>query len=280
MLHQVKDRRSVVHYRWRLVEGDETLELIGKSRFTGLDISGIDSQQQLYHASAGCKCLRLARPVAVIAKWNAWLQEALPGKPLDDLLTPASPTEPLRRVGRALAEFHDLQTQPPRRHTFADELRILEESLDRVRRKRAKRRRALDEIAFVARARMEEVGEAECVGLHRDFYPAQVLYDGGRVGIIDCDLHASGHPAIDVGNFVAHLQEKALRRFGDYRAMKPHEEAFFEGYRELRPCDRSARRILTAVSLARHIYISRRIKSRRSITKRLISIVQKQLEKA
>jgi Ser/Thr protein kinase RdoA (MazF antagonist) len=46
---------------------------------------------------------------------------------------------------------------------------------------------------------------------HRDFYDKQVLLDRERGTLIDLDLAATGHPALDVGNWLAHARLRALK---------------------------------------------------------------------
>jgi aminoglycoside phosphotransferase (APT) family kinase protein len=44
------------------------------------------------------------------------------------------------------------------------------------------------------------------VPVHRDLHDKQLLWDGKRLGLIDCDTLAAGDPAADVANVLAHLQ--------------------------------------------------------------------------
>jgi aminoglycoside phosphotransferase (APT) family kinase protein len=44
------------------------------------------------------------------------------------------------------------------------------------------------------------------VPVHRDLHDQQLLWDGRRLGLIDCDTLAAGDPAGDVANVLAHLQ--------------------------------------------------------------------------
>ena len=50
--------------------------------------------------------------------------------------------------------------------------------------------------------------------IHRDFYDAQVLWDGARAWIVDFDQLSVGDPALDLGHFVAHLASFAYRVTG------------------------------------------------------------------
>lgn len=55
---------------------------------------------------------------------------------------------------------------------------------------------------------LEPVAASLC---HRDLHDKQILLDGERGGLIDLDLAAVGHPALDAGNILAHLRLRALK---------------------------------------------------------------------
>ena len=91
-------------------------------------------------------------------------------------------------------------------------------------------------------------------GIHRDFYPDQVLVDGGRLWLLDLDLYCAGNPALDAGNFLGHLTEQALRGTGDPDALADREAAFLEEF--VADCDgvtHSSVRCHAALTLARQI---------------------------
>jgi hypothetical protein len=46
---------------------------------------------------------------------------------------------------------------------------------------------------------------APAVPVHRDLHDQQLLWDGSRMGLIDCDTLSAGDPAGDVANVLAHL---------------------------------------------------------------------------
>lgn len=101
-------------------------------------------------------------------------------------------------------------------------------------------------------------------GIHRDFYPDQVLIDGDRVWLLDLDLYADGDPTIDLGNMLAHLEEYARRRGWDCAALPPQAEASLAGYATLRPLPGHVT-LMRSVSLARHVAIARRFDDRRHV---------------
>jgi aminoglycoside phosphotransferase (APT) family kinase protein len=115
-------------------------------------------------------------------------------------------------------------------------------------------------------------------GIHRDFHPGQVLIDGERLYLLDLDLYAAGDPALDVGNFLAHVTEFSLRTFGDPGRLAGCEETLKERFLASSPSV-SARsiEIYKTLTLARHIYISTLFPERRAFTERITELCEERL---
>ena len=81
-----------------------------------------------------------------------------------------------------------------------------------------------DEARRLARTdeRLQQIAAslpADAVSMvHRDFYYANVLWDGRQVWVLDLDQMRVNDPALDVGHFLAHLDVLAYRSTGDPRA--------------------------------------------------------------
>jgi aminoglycoside phosphotransferase (APT) family kinase protein len=106
--------------------------------------------------------------------------------------------------------------------------------------------------------------------IHRDFYPDHVLI-GEETYLIDLDLLALGDPAVDVGNFLAHVTEFAHRRTGDGHVYDVFSSRFREAY--LSRAGESMRARVDAyelLSLARHVQISTLFPDRRHTTALLL----------
>jgi aminoglycoside phosphotransferase (APT) family kinase protein len=73
----------------------------------------------------------------------------------------------------------------------------------------------LERLAAACGALAASLSMCEAGTIHRDFYPDQVLVDGDRLYLLDLDLYCLGDPALDIGNFCAHLVEQALRTQGN-----------------------------------------------------------------
>jgi len=96
-------------------------------------------------------------------------------------------------------------------HPVEEEIRVLSERVpvfDRTLRSPSPRVGPLFDRVVEALRGLPEVPPVLC---HRDFHDKQILIDGDRGTLIDMDLAAAGHPALDVGNILAHLRLRELK---------------------------------------------------------------------
>jgi len=81
------------------------------------------------------------------------------------------------------------------------------------------------------RARAGEVALSPPAMIHRDFYYANVLWDGDQLWVVDFDQLALGDPAQDVGHFLANLHDLARRTAGWDDRIARACETFVAAYR-------------------------------------------------
>ena len=115
-------------------------------------------------------------------------------------------------------------------------------------------------------------------GIHRDFYGDQVLVDDDRLWVLDFDLYCWGDPALDIGNFLGHMTEQALREHGDPAALGAAEAALEEAF--LAGADARTRGALaayTTLTLVRHVYLSAVLPGRGAITERVLELYDRVL---
>ena len=212
-------------------------------------------------------------PVAEIDDPPVWLQRQVPGDPLTGLLGRGDAREPAYRTGTALAMLHDTAAGTRRTWTMADEIDVIDRALRTAAGARPELESAIEHVRRLGHAVLGTLPGTRATGLHRDFYPDQVLIDGETVWLVDLDLYAAGDPVIDVGNFLAHLTELGLREHADADRFAPECGAFLSGYETLRgDVDRERLRALHWGSLIRHIGISQRIAERGHTTEALIAL--------
>jgi hypothetical protein len=94
---------------------------------------------------------------------------------------------------------------------------------------------------------------------------------GEHVYLLDLDLASMGPAELDVGNYLAHLDEYGIRFPSDKDRCSELGKHFLEGYlaRSEKGCERSIE-IWRKLALARHIAISTRISDRSHTTRDLL----------
>lgn len=267
-------RRAMIHYPCQTSDGTKQ-DLLGKIqakkpkvstpalhkafREAGLDGTVSGDMVGVPKAMPGCDRL------------NLWLMEHLPGTCLSDFQSADQAPLPFFKAGKALAQFHHCGVRPNRKWTYEQEFAVLQSALAKAGERIPEQQHALKNLTQDAQDMLVASPTQPLVCIHRDFYPDQVLVDDEQVWFLDLDLCAMGDPAIDLGNFLAHLAEYALRTTGDAAALTAQENEFLRGYRELSP-DISFSRILIMrnISLLRHIHICLLFKDRQHIVHDLI----------
>jgi Ser/Thr protein kinase RdoA (MazF antagonist) len=196
------------------------VELLAKLRAKGLDRRAPQVQQGLHDAGFAAEQGAAVVVPAVrgcVPELGLWLQARMAGTSLTRWLDqPDAPGLPalLGRAGQALAHLHAHPQPTDRRWTVADELQGLAARFASMASARPDLAARLQRLLARCEALAAGVPASQTTGLHRDFYPDQVLVDGERLVLLDFDLYAQGPAALDAGNFLAHLVEHALRRLG------------------------------------------------------------------
>lgn len=178
-------------------------------------------------------------------KGHLALVEFVPGTPLDqlgdDVLVPAADL-----AGRALRRLHDSGAELDRTWGPSDEIVQLRRTAGPATRNDVER----------AIARWTPPVEGRSVPSHRDCHPAQVVWNEEGVRFIDLDDSAMAPRALDVGNFLAHLQAEALLERRTKEAAAAAVDAFASGYGQeppaLRPWTQLALARLAALAETRH----------------------------
>jgi aminoglycoside phosphotransferase (APT) family kinase protein len=161
---------------------------------------------------------------------------------------------------------------------MADELRILHARVPKVAGVDSISAERIERILAAADRLGADTPEPITCGIHRDFYPDQVMVDGGRLYLVDFDLYCEGDPGLDIGNFLAHVTEQSLRTFGDPEALVAVEKAMQERFVELSgEATRAAVRAYAILTLARHVYLSTLKPERQPFTRSLLELCEERL---
>lgn len=134
-------------------------------------------------------------------------------------------------------------------------------------------------LADLAADICSRVSHAETGPQHRDYYGDNILIDGQRVWILDLDLYCTAELGLDAGNFMAHLADQAIRKFGRFDALQVSEEAFAEAYLDMAAFDLMPRiRLYRVLSLARLAAISARFEDRQHYTHEFLAYTIQEAE--
>lgn len=222
--------------------------------------------------------IAVAEPVAVLDELGMWVQRMAPGRPGDEVLLTgdlASAQGLGRRAAEAAVRIHRSEVPARRVHGIADELAGLERRLTALRAARSWDAAQVAALADACRLRAAHVAAMDrpVVGIHRDYYPDQLILAGEHVTVIDFDLYCAGDPALDIGNFVGHVMELGLRHHGDAGHWRSAIDACIDRFAELSgPGDRAAVEAYTDLTLARHVSLSTELPGRAATTDALLEL--------
>ena len=277
-------RRCLIEYQLAAPHfSDAPFSVLGKVRAKGLDRKTYELVQALWlgpFSPRNQDGIYLPEPIGVIPALAMWLQAKAPGVASTPLL--ASPVGPelARRIAEAICKLHQAELPVHRSHRMDDELRILHERLAIVSQFRPTWAVRLERLLAACDRLGACVPEPRIRGIHRDFYPAQVLVNCADVYLVDFDLFCAGDPALDIGNFTGHLTEQALRASGNPEALADAEEALTERFLELssESCRASVEAYAT-LTLVRHIYLSTQFPERTASTEPLMDLCEQRLRR-
>jgi len=275
-------RRALVSYRVESLDAHEGPERqderwLGKLRRRGLDHRTLDLSRALWGANFGehaADGIEIPEPLGGIESLGMWFQRRVPGTPVESLLDSLDPQTDGDRLAAAFHKLHSSAAPVGRLHTAEDEIAALLKRLRRWQaedRSRASRIQSLLDASIGVVTRLETRDPGRIV--HRDLHLGQVLVGpGGRVWLVDLDLVSRGDPALDVGNFVAHLIEVGLRH-GHREQHRELAECLVDAGRRLRRvASRGHVELYTQLSLARLAELSRFYPERLHTTDALIEL--------
>ena len=285
VLRHKPGKRCVIVYDVRVERPDgprRKAMIIGKVRSRRFGNEPFRLLEAIWNAGFKKRCadgVAVPEPIGVIPRFQMWLQRWVRGTASGALLAGPDGVALARRIAEAIHKLHRAGVPTERTHTMADELRILHECVPRVGKLRPELGPRLERILKACDRLGAIVKAPKPCGIHRDFYPAQVLMDGPRLWLVDFDLYCRGDPGLDAGNFIGHLAEESLRTFGDAAAWRDREQAMEDRFVELSgEAVRASVRAYTTLTLVRHIYLSTQFPERAAWTERLVELCEERLQ--
>ncbi|MGH8503912.1 MAG: phosphotransferase, partial [Gammaproteobacteria bacterium] len=278
-------RRCLIEYDLDMTRPEapaEMLTVMGKARARGLDESAFHRQVSLWNRGFSDNAddgVSVPEPVGMIPPLQMWLQRKTPGAVATGLLAQAGGIALAERIAHAIHKLHRANVPPRRRHTIADELRILHARLPSVLQAYPGLGPRIDRLLNACERLAAGMPRSAPCGIHRDFYPDQVLVDDARLWLLDLDLYCEGDPALDVGNFLGHMTEYALRELGQPDALSAQEAALEARYLALADgrIELASVQGYKTLTLARHVHISTQLAERRAFTPALLDLCERRL---
>lgn len=281
VLRHKPGRRCVVRYDIEFARRDaspQRFALIGKVRASRSGKSGYRLLRSLWEAGFDTGApdgIRVPEPVGTIPEFRMWLQREASGRVATDLMFDPGGERLVRRIAEAAHKLHGSGVTTKRRHTMADELRVLHERLPSVAREEPRWTHRIQRLLAACDQLGETVPEPEACGIHRDFYADQVIVDGERLSLIDFDLYCEGDPALDIGNFLGHMTEQSLRETGDPETLGHLEWAMEERFVKISGEERRAAvKAYATLTLVRHVHLSTLFPERRHLTGDLLELCE------
>ncbi len=277
-------RRCLIEYDVEVTRRDappEVVTLVAKARARGADTATFRLLQALRlrgFDETSPDGVAVPEPVTVIPELGVWLQRKVRGIAATAALAEPGGVALARRIADAMHKLHDARVAARRRHTMADELRILRQCLESLRERRPEWAWRLRRLLSACDRLGAATPPRPLRGIHRDCYPDHVLLDGERLYLLDFDLYCEGDPALDIGNCVAHITEQSVRTRGDPGALADREAALEDRFVELagEPA-RQAVRAYALLTLARHVYVSTQFADRQAFTATLLELCEHRL---
>jgi hypothetical protein len=171
--------------------------------------------------------VRIPRALAVVPDWDMVLMEDVSREPVC-CLSGDDPGAGVQAAGRALRALHRCEVRVGRRHGVDEEQAILDSWVELVSAVYPHRRDVFRQARAWTVTELQRCREFEPAVVHRDFHEKQVALGARATVLMDFDTLCLSDPAIDIGNFIAHLQLAGLEE----RIASPESlaQAFLDGY--------------------------------------------------
>ena len=169
---------------------------------------------------------RVPRPLLWCQDSNSLWMEDVKATPLPEL--PANRQQnAVNGAGRALARLHRTQIDVSGGYTNDDEICLLDGWVQLIWTVFPDRAERLSAVLSQVRSTLRRCQSTPTALVHRDFYEKQILVEQNTTTLIDFDTLCQSDPALDIGNFLAHLRLLRLQGFGGFFGA---EQAFLDGY--------------------------------------------------
>ncbi len=283
VLRHKPGRRCLIEYSCLSLDRSREVVVLGKIHAKSRHKRSYRLQSALWESGfdyASADGISVARPVGVIPESKMWLQERVSGSVCWDALDGPRGEVIAARIAEAAHKLHQTDLVTERIHSIDEELQILKEKLSQVVRLLPRLRSRIDAVLKSCQELAASIPTTPPTGIHRDFYPDQIMVSAERLYVLDHDLYCLGDPCLDIGNFCGHLIEHSLRHHGHPDAYATSQHAIVERFCSLRNGNGSDPAVIdayTILTVVRHIYLSTRIAGRNSSTNAIFDYCEQAL---
>ncbi|KOO15545.1 hypothetical protein AKJ18_08740 [Vibrio xuii] len=269
-------KRALIEYTVERPNG-ERQSILGKVRIKRFDRRTWNANQALYQDQFGQASydeIMVPEPLGFSAEHHVWFQTKVAGQTCFEAFCSSRDGKVAERIAQALYKLHSSRIKTERHHTIENEIGLLEQYLIQASDAKPSSSNDIQDILNYCTQYTDNLQiPTSSVSIHRDFYHDQILVDNDRIYLLDLDLCSNGDPALDIGNFIAHIEEQCLRYFNQTDSAQKQIDRFIEHYQQLAGGDLRQRiETYTLLSWARHIFISQRISERNRWTEQIIQV--------
>lgn len=284
-LRHKRGKRALFEYVFEPCGNDNTkalVSIIGKVRAKSFDKRTWIANCELSD-SGFCRYpphgTQIPAPLGALPEYQIWFQHKITGQPLFSEFCGEAGHQLAQRVAKAIFHLHTSSVTVKKNRTIQDEINTLDQVIKIVSLKKPQWQARLADLIVQCRQLASKLPFGPQLPIHRDFYHDQILVTSDALYLLDLDLLSIGDPALDLGNFIAHIQEQCLREHNDLHYADHVLECFISYYESLSNDSIRLRvEIYRLLTMVRHIYISQRIESRNTFSETILNYCERTIE--
>ncbi|MCA9190235.1 MAG: phosphotransferase [Planctomycetales bacterium] len=247
---------------------DQSVTLLGKIRFKGLDEKTPRLTKYLHQHGFGKRSLvRVPEVLGTVPSLHMWLQEFVAGEVVGPQKRNLVEVQP--QIATAISKLHESKLPIQHTHTVLNEIKTLDKLYAELSHCEMQHN-LMDLLPLLIKSYRKAAANlliSQPAVLHRDFYFDQVLIHNDQTVLIDLDTLSLGPAALDIGNYIGHFIEYAVRDPDCATSCIAACNSFLRSSYELQPTITSSMILSwTILSIARLIPISRKFPDRYHVT--------------
>jgi aminoglycoside phosphotransferase (APT) family kinase protein len=177
--------------------------------------------------------IRIPQPLGYIDRLRMVLMEDVAGTPLD--LSSPQLDDPLRRVAQALVKIHHCPVPVEKERDADERIQRLKRAVSDIPAARPDLAETVDRCLRRLKKLADNLPAHEPGLVHGSLSTQEVLLSGSELTILDLDKISLSDPALDVGNFLAHIVWSGRRLAWPEAVVRSHAQTFLSAYQPESP---------------------------------------------